>query len=240
MHNQDDRNVVRWKTPFSVGVVLLLAAFGLQATPVCPTTGTFASLQALGSCTIAGETFNTFTYSDSASSGAVPVPASALTYTTIDEGPSAIGFLFGIALTAGPDTTNDVGIGYTVLGSDITDAQVTMAGLAVGSGSTASIAETVCPGSPIATCLASLALNTYVFPAPGPTKTSDNITFAPVSTLGVLKDVNVLGGTGGFASISLFSDTVSLGAVPEPGFYGVLAGGLAGVFLFAKRRKKTA
>lgn len=54
----------------------------------------------------------------------------------------------------------------------------------------------------------------------------------------------------GLAHISDFGDVIDVDgisppapdppAVPEPSFYGVLAGGLAGIFLFAKRRKKTA
>jgi hypothetical protein len=244
MKIQEERKVVRLKKPLLGCAVLLGAAMGLQATPVCPTTGTYATLQALGSCTIAVSptdvlTFSGFTYSDSAV-GAVPVTAANLTYTTMDSSTSAIGFLFGVALTAGPSQVNDLGIGYTVTGSGINDATVTMAGLAVGSGASASIAETICPGSTIAGCLSSLPLSTYTI-AGGPTQTSDTTTFAPVGTLGVLKDVDVLGG-GGLSSISLFTDTVSQGgsSVPEPGFYGVLAGGMGAVLMFARRRKKAA
>jgi hypothetical protein len=216
------------------------AALGLQATPVCPTTGNYATLQALGSCTIGDKDFNTFTYSDTASPGAIPVAATNLNYTVIDDGTTAIGFQFGVDLTATAGTTNDLGIGYTVMGPNIEDAGVTMAGVAIGAGSSATIAETICPGSPIATCVSSLPLDTYTFGSGvPPSKTSDQITFSPVGIVGVLKDVNVVGGTG-FASISLFSDTVSQSAVPEPGFYGVLAGGLGALLMFARRRKKTA
>jgi hypothetical protein len=239
MKIQEERKVVRLKKPFLGCAILLGAAMGLQATPVCPSTGTYAQLQALGSCTIADKTFSDFTYSDSAVN-AVPVTQSNLTYTTIDNGTSAIGFLFGVALTAPAGGTNDLGIGYTVTGSDIDDAGVTMAGLAVGAGASASIAETICPGHTIAGCLSSVPLSTYDISG-GPSKSSDTVSFGAVSTLGVLKDVDVLGGSG-FASISLFSDTVSQGgnSVPEPGFYGVLAGGMGAVLMFARRRKKTA
>lgn len=232
--------MVRLKKPFLACAVLLGAAMGLRATPVCPTTGDYATLQALGSCTIDDKTFSTFTFSDSAVN-AVPVTAADLTYTTIDSGPSAIGFLFGVALTAtGPGSTNDLGIGYTVTGPNIEDAGVTMAGLAVGAGASATIGETICPGHTIAGCMSSLPLSTYMI-AGGPSKNSDHITFSPVGTVGVLKDVNVVApGAGGFASISQFTDTVSQSSVPEPGFYGVLAGGLGAVLMFARRRKKTA
>jgi hypothetical protein len=248
MKIQEEKKVVRLKKPILACAVLLGAAMSLQATPVCPTTGTYVTLQTtgvtastpFGSCTIGDKTFSNFTYSDSAV-GAVPVTPSNLTYTVIDSGPSAIGFLFGVALTAPAGGVNDLGVGYTVTGPDITDAAVTMAGLAVpsGSGATASIAETICPGHVVAGCLSSLQLSTYDI-AGVAKKGSDMVTFSPVGTLGVLKDVDVVGGSG-FASISLFSDTVSQGgSVPEPGFYGVLAGGIGAIVMFARRRKKTA
>jgi hypothetical protein len=242
MKIMEERKVFRLKKPFLACVILLGAAMGLQATPVCPTTtasstATFAELESLGSCTIGDKTFSDFTYSDSAT-GATPVPAGDVTVTTIDNGTSAIGFLFGVSLTATAGQTNDIGIGYTVDGPDITDASVTMAGLAAGSGAADSIAETICPGSAIAGCTSSLPLSTYNIVG-GPSQTSDTVTFAPVSTLGVLKDVSVVGGSG-LASISLFTDTVSQSAVPEPGFYGVLAGGVGAVLMFARRRKKSA
>jgi hypothetical protein len=239
MKIQEEKKVVRLKKPILACAVLLGAAMGLQATPVCPTTGTYQTLQTLGSCTIGDKTFAGFTYSDSAV-GAVPVAPADLTYTTIDDGTSAIGFLFGVALTAGPGAVNDLGVGYTVTGSDITDAAVTMAGMALGLGSSATIAETICPGHVIAGCTSSLPLSTYAIGG-GPSKSSDTVTFKGVGTLGVLKDVDVLGGPGtGFSSISLFTDTVSQGnSVPEPGFYGLLAGGIGAIIMIARRRKKS-
>jgi hypothetical protein len=241
MKIQEERKVVRLKKPFLACAILLGAAMGLQATTVCPTSGTYDQLiatNATGGCTIADKTFDGFTFSNSAV-GAVPVPDTALSFTTVDDGTSAIGFLFGVALTAPSSGTNDLGIGYTVTGPNIDDATVTMAGVAMGSGASATIGETICPGSPIAGCPASLPLSTFII-AGGASQTTDTVTFSPVGTLGVLKDINVVGGSGA-ASISLFSDTVSQSSsVPEPGFYGVLAGGLGAVLMFARRRKKTA
>jgi hypothetical protein len=239
MKIQEEKKVVRLKKPILACAILFGAAMGLQATPVCPTTGDYATLQALGSCTIADKTFSGFTYSNSAVN-AVPVTSADLTYTTIDTGTSAIGFLFGVALNAPAGGTNDLGIGYTVTGPDITDAMVTMAGLAVGTGSSASIAETICPGHVIAGCTSSLPLSTYTFGGGvPPTKDSDSVTFNGVSTLGVLKDVSVIGGSG-LGSVSLFTDTVSQGdSVPEPGFYGLLAGGIGAIIMLARRRKKS-
>jgi hypothetical protein len=245
MKIQEEKKVVRLKKPILACAVLLGATMGLQATPIqpCSTYTNYAQLQALGptgGCTIADKTFSGFTYSMS-SVGATPVTANEVTVTTIDNGPSAIGFLFGVALTAGPGQTNDIGIGYTVTGPDITDAAVTMAGGVIpptNSSGAAAIAETICPGHVSAGCAHSLPLSVYNVNGATP-KTSDEVTFKGVSTLGVLKDVDVFGGTG-IASLSLFTDTVSQGdTVPEPGFYGLLAGGLGAIIMLARRRKKT-
>ena len=67
---------------------------------------------------------------------------------------------------------------------------------------------------------------------------SDHASFAGVTELGVSKDINVFGGTG-FASISTFSNTVNqTSTVPEPRFYGVIAGSLGAIFLVVNFRRK--
>lgn len=62
----------------------------------------------------------------------------------------------------------------------------------------------------------------------------------------VSKDINVLafypvGGPNQTAFIKSFAETFtqSSTSVPEPGFYGLLAAGLGGIFLVVKRRRKT-
>ena len=55
-----------------------------------------------------------------------------------------------------------------------------------------------------------------------------------------IEDAGV-GGGNGMMTLSEFTDTVTqMDPVPEPGFYGVLAGGLGAVLMFARRRKKSA
>jgi hypothetical protein len=246
MNIQEEKKVVRLKKPILACAVLLGAAMGLQATPVCPTTGSYQTLETLGSCTISVSptdvvTFSGFMYSDNATN-AVPVAASALTYLTIDSGPSDIGFqFFGVPLVAsGPNSVNDIGLAYTVTGSDLNDAGVSMTGFGVGTGASAAVAETICFPS-LANCSSSASLSVFKIVG-GPSLTSDTTTFTGVGTLGVIKDIDAVAiGPGSMATLSAFSDTVSQGnPVPEPGFYGVLAGGIGAVLMFARRRKKTA
>jgi hypothetical protein len=244
MKIQEEKKVVRLKRPILACAVLLGAAMGLQATPVCPTTGNYATLQALGSCTIEGVTFSGFTYGSGAV-GAPAVPADQLNYETIPPAPGSpeIGFSFmGIPLAASAGATNDISIGYDVTGTNITDAAASIASIVApsGSGASATLAETICPGHTIAGCTSSLSISAYNIAGVAMNETPLPVTFAPVGFVGVLKDVDVIGGTG-VASLSAFTDTVSLGggSVPEPGFYGVLGGGMGAIIMFARRRKKT-
>jgi len=232
--------------PLFLSCILALAAtVGLQASPVpaCDTLAneTFAGLLAAGSCSIGDKVYDNFTFLNSAIGG-VPVTASAVGYTVINTGNAANGFDFGVALTAGAGATNDIHIGYDVtslLGPTITSADLTITGLAIppGSGATASFAETVCPGHDIAGCLSAQSLTAFII-AGGPSQLSDHASFAGVTELGVSKDINVFGGATGFASISAFSNTVDqTSAVPEPRFYGLIAGCLGAIVLIVKRRK---
>jgi hypothetical protein len=257
MKIQEDRKV-RLKRPFWICAVLCGAAFGLQATPVCATSGTYATLIAYnadGGCTIADKTFSDFTFSPTASGGATALSSSGADVSyTVEDSPSAnaYGFLFAAPLAAGPGQTNDLLISYDVSVTSgpslINDAQSTISGMAdsviSGGFATASIAETVCLGHVIAGCTTSTSLGSDIVstngtPVTGPATSTAN--FNPgYQTVGILKDIDLFGGTG-YATLSGFSNTVSqtVPDVPEPGFYGVLAGGIGAVLMFARRRKKT-
>lgn len=227
-------------------MLALAATVGLRADTVAAcntlTNETFAGLLAAGSCTIGDKLYDNFSFVNSAV-GAIPVTAGAVGYTVINNGNVANGFDFGVPLTAGASATNDIHIGYDVtslLGPTITSADLTMTGLAIppGSGATASFAETVCLGHDIAGCLSSQSLTAFII-AGGPSMLSDHASFAGVTELGVSKDINVFGGTSGFASVSAFSNTVDqTSTVPEPRFYGVTAGCLGAMFLVVSRRRK--
>jgi hypothetical protein len=240
MENTNDRKVVRVKTPFMIAAALLLTAVGLQATPVtCASlTDTYAALQAAGSCTIGDKTFSDFTFSSAT------VTNTGLLFTTVNDVAGQYGFDFATSqLFASATNSADLAISFTVAVTDgaklIDSAEVTQTGVAIAGG-IASIGETVCLGSPIVSCPSGNTRSMTTSAGIGGTHLSDSITFSNQSVVGIAKDLSVVG-NGGFASISLFSDTVNQASAPEPGFYGVLAAGVAGIFMFAKRRsKKTA
>jgi hypothetical protein len=241
MENTNERKVVRVKKPFMIGAALLLAAVGLQATPVtCASlTDTYAALQTAGSCTIGDKTFSDFTFSSAT------VTNTGLLFTTVNDVAGEYGFSFSTSqLFAAGTAAADLSIGFTVATTSgkklIDSAEVTQTGSAFGGGY-GTIGETVCLGSPLVTCPKGDTLSMATSSGALGTDLSDSITFTNQSLVGISKDLFVTGGGTGFASISNFTDTVNQSATPEPGFYGVLAGGLAGIFMFAKRRsKKTA
>ena len=232
------------KTLFLVCAVLLVAASGLQATPVtCASLSdqTFAGLQAAGSCTIGDKTFDNFSFTSA------DVTSSQLAFSVVNAGSAAIGFNFQTGeLTQVGVGAKDLSIGFDVTapGPIITSGHLAQSGAAINGG-VASIGETLCLGGDIAGCPKGSTRSLTTNAGFGGTALTDSVTFGGVTEVGVVKDLSVMGTTAtSVASISLFQETFdqksSRTGVPEPGFYGLLAGGLAGIFMLAKRRKKTA
>jgi hypothetical protein len=228
--------VVRVKTPFLVCAVPLLAAAGLQATPVtpCASTGTWATLETAGSCSIDGITYSDFTFLSS------NVTASDLNYGIAGTGN---GFNFLISnLDAAHSAYADMLIGFEVASStsgiDLDSASLLQIP-GTHNGGIAGIGETLCLDGPAIGCPKTDTKGIETYESPFGTSLSDNISFGSVQEIGVAEAVSVLG-NGGFAQVPSFTEVVGVvDPAPEPGFYGVLAGGLAAIFLLAKRFKKT-
>jgi len=224
------------KTPLLVCAVLLLAAFGLQATPApCSLATNYAQLDALGTCQLGDKVYSDFLFA-STNVNFVSVPENQVAILSESSTMNANGFLFSLPMDAGALETQDVTLAYTVTDvgplSQITSVEVPVfVGSAVGVGSTASLDETVIGPNKVG--LGTLHLD--------PSTTSASLTFPGVTSVTIFKDLAVSGGAlpGTSGHISVFADYVDQTGVPEPGFYGVLAGGLAGCFMLAKRRKKT-
>jgi hypothetical protein len=240
MENTDKTNVVRVKKPFLIGAALLLAAVGLQATPVtCASlSGTYASLEAAGSCTIGDKTFSDFTLTSGT------VTASEVNYTVVPGTMGNYGFIFQTASlsASGSGASADMSIGFDVAVTNgtklIDDAALSQAGSILGTG-VSTIGETLCLGNTVLSCPAGSTRSLTTSQGAFGTALSDSINFPVQNYVGVEKDLFVASGAMGLASISTFTETFSQDTAPEPGFYGVLAAGVAGIFMFAKRRKKT-
>ena len=200
--------------------------------PACATTGTFATLEAAGSCTIGDKTYSNFSFQSS------NVAAGDLSYSIIDNGNIANGFSFQIADFFATGTgAADMTVGFNVIApaATISSVQLTQVG-ATFNGGIASIGELVCLGGAIIGCPSQ---NTRTVTTTSSGALSDNIAFGPVVEIGVTKDISAIA-NGGFASISNFIETVDQTAVPEPTFYIALLVGVVVTLVYGRRQKRTA
>ena len=200
--------------------------------PACATTGTFATLEAAGSCTIGDKTYSNFSFQSS------NVAAGDLGYSIVNNGNIANGFSFQIANFFATGTgAADMTVGFNVIApaATISSVQLTQVGTAFRGG-IASIGELVCLGGAIIGCPSQ---DTRTVSTISGGALSDNIDFGSVGEIGVLKDISAVG-NGGFASISNFIETVDQTAVPEPTFYIALLVGVVVTLVYGRRQKRTA
>jgi len=225
---------------FSACTVAISISTAAAAT--CISGDTLAQYEALGAtgCQIGDKIFSNFTYTDSATGGAIAVTAAGITVNSVGPGQSVTGSNYGLAFdgswTALNGQTNDGDIGFTVTVVNGAGMEITDAGLAQTSGITASgvasVAEQGCSGTgctPGTWAVLTLQYGTVDAAA------SDQWLSATGSVT-VSKDINVVAPTGSFAAISLVTDTFSQTAVPEPRALSLLlALGLVAGFAFRKK-----
>lgn len=229
-------------------LLLLLACIAIPAaaTPsLCPTSGTYDQLiatNAAGGCIIADKVFSDFTYgSSNSNSGAIVVPSTAFQFESIGNAPVEVGFRFLFALTAATNQTNDIGLSWLVSGPNITSLHLSMSGGTLQDG-VATIFETYCLGGPVSTCGDKPAGQLATYSALGMVKPTDGVSFAPITKVGVQKDINLYGGSlpGSFATISIMSQTVdqlpTQDDTPEPATMFVGGASLAGLALLRRLR----
>jgi hypothetical protein len=267
------------KIAFWVCAVSLMAASGLHATPVCPSSGTYAELESFGTtgCTIGDKLFTDFTRGAGTTQGDAFVPTtSQMTYTVINDGPlGPIGFdfnlttptetngMFATAKKGSTPATADFSMAFNVeidTGTDfLTGAQLCFGPPSPTSSPYPPVTQCASPTAS-ATNIAAAALVTEQGIAGGHaynlgvdalgtvntySASADIVPGLPAGqVLTISKNINVLafyptGGPNQTAYIKSFAETFTQSvSVPEPGFYGLLAAGLGGIFLFVKRRQK--
>jgi hypothetical protein len=233
--------------PTIILVFLLLAVNSWGVPMACPITGTYQTLlgtNADGGCIINDKLFNLFSLSALATGGATPITASQMAYTVVNNFPTDIGFTFTMSgLAASSGQTNDLAISYLVamlpgLLPQIISGHLAMTAATNGTG-IANVGEVLNIGCGTSTCpdvpgvSFSKALSTVL--GGGNNKTNDSYQwaqlglldskpFVPVSEVFITKDINVVGGSNGFASISIVQNTVD--QLPEPITLTLLGSGL--------------
>lgn len=220
-----------------VGLMLVMSSLGWAGACTADSLQTYLT-GSNSTCSIDDKTFSTFGYSSTGSGGASAVPASGVNVIPClgNTGASQCvlympageeGFIFTGSWSAPVSGESlDAAITYkiTTTGS-IVDALNLFGGFGGSGTGGATVDETASafPGS--------LHL---VFP-PG-TTSSDSITFAPVSSVIVTKDIAVTAGTSGSGSLSFVENGWS--QIPEPRTVSLLAIGLLGLMGMARRRLK--
>jgi hypothetical protein len=188
------------------------------------------------SCTIGSLTFSNFQYI-----GSTPVAPGNVTVDTLGPAstgasyvdalfPTDVGLEFSAAWTVPPGTSIDDDISFQVSAAapaTIEDAGLVQIGGVTGTG-TASVAEDGCSGATFpCTQQWGLLTNSNTFAA--------GTIFSPTGTISVSKDISVLSGSNGTATISLVQDVFST-VVPEPQGLPVLLGfGLIAGLVFRKK-----
>ena len=201
---------------------------------LCPSSTTFEALATLGSCTIGDKTFSGFMFLGGS------IDDSEITAVTVNNGNTAIGFVFGLDLTAFAGEREDVRFLYNVTApsATITDVHLIQTASATGV-AMASVGETICIGSTLPTCAGGeiRTLQSSILDA------EDVEIFSATNVLGVQKDIIVAAQAcpnGGscllnFASLSIVENTVSQ-TVPEPATLLLLGSGLLGAAMWSRNK----
>lgn len=225
----------------------LSVIFALLAIPIagfasaCPTT-TYDQIISGGDCSIADKTFGSWSFLSSATGGSVKVDAGDVAYSPLTAANNP-GVLFSFGFGVGSNQVQDETFSFTVTvpigNAPITDLHLLMLGAGFTGTGSASIAETACLGDLFANgCANGTVVQLTTFDNSTLVKLTDSITFAPVTLVDVVKDLELTGGPNGTAVVSAVENQFSEGSTttPEPGTLGLLGIGVVGLGAILRRR----
>jgi hypothetical protein len=209
------------------------------AAPCLP--GSLASYIALGAggCSIGAAQFFNFTNLPPNVSGAATIPDSVAFVSPLDE--SSPGLRFNVNSGATANTLLERVIGFSLSGSGFTGNHVSLSGNSVTLDGAITAVEDKCLGAAFAAgpfCpAASATLTAYDLGLLGESL-DPSLSFAAVTSLGVIVDITVDGGTSGSANLK--SVTAQFTPVPEPATMTLVGIGLAAGIGSQRRRRSTA
>ena len=212
------------------GIAFALAAACLTSSmsmatpiPVCTDVGTINTnvlLMPMGSCTLGGLTFSSFSVA--------PTPGSTVILSSMGTGGTSLGFQITTSYDPGPPPVSaDTILEYTVAGANITGVDNQNGGQ-----TNAIIEEKVCTNvfSSAGVCSGTLLAD---FTTSG--NSSNSVTFAAQSTIYIFKDIQQNGAN---AFISSFVNSHEVSGVPEPASLSMMGLGLLGLGLVGRRKRK--
>ncbi len=225
-----------------LAVTLPLAALASEVSPPPCVQGTFADYMALtGGCTVGDKVFTDFNY---VASGTLGLAASQVTVTPDNSNPMDPGLLFTGSWTAANGMQSDSHLQFTVSTLSgaplIEDASLSIGGYGTSGIGIVSVAENLCLGGTFTgwttNCSSETTSNLLVFTPNGPTY--DHTTFTPVSSVDVLKDINLIAANGGANFATLSGVTQNFSQVPEPATLTLLGTGLIAIGGKLRRRMR--
>lgn len=220
-------------------LVLLLSAFctSIYAVTVPCTTASLHVYDTSGfSCSEGSEIFSNFLFSDAGTDNPLPTDNSVIVTPLVNGLEFDVGFLAPAGLTV------DAVIRYnvTISSGTLTGDSLAIAGFGQSGSGALDVAESVCVGGLFngsGVCAPPAFTDSLnVFDNSGGFKQSDSVTFS-ATTVDVVKDISLTGGTSGSANLSLVDNVMPLAsAVPEPATLTLVGLALAGL-VWAKRKR---
>lgn len=186
--------------------------------------------------TVNGMVFSNFNYNSTGTGTATAYPATAVGVLGFSNGPNTgIEFAGGFSVASSPTSSGvqDLAITYTVTakpGTMITDADLVISGITTGTG-VATVSET------LTNAVTGKVIGSLLVSAGG--VQSQEINFAGVTSINVLKDIDLNSGTAGSASISIVGQGFSTNSsTPEPTSIALLGIGMTGFLAFRRLFKR--
>jgi hypothetical protein len=222
---------------FLLAVFLFSFSFAAQGAPICMP-GTLDAYIGLGST---GCQIGTTQFSDFASleipSAATQIDPSAVLVSPVNDlnGP---GLEFVLNQTADAGEFFDVRFGYNVSNNTFSGITLFLTGpFATGDGVVTTIEE-IWPGAPFDPFYINPASSTIiVFAIEGINDTFEQLTFPPVTSIGVIKDIGVDGGLTGTGTLLSATNQFTVSQpIPEPATILLVAAGLGYLGIYRRRR----